>query len=115
MKPNFSSGAHHGGRPCCSSSAIATISSALSARAEANCAPISNANPPGMGAQHRSHALRGRDKARGHAPVTKRAEHARSMNLAALSMDVLDQITELFHLHGHCAYEGPREEPVTAL
>lgn len=32
-----------------------------------------------------------------------------------LTMDVLDQIVELFHLHGHTAYEGLREEPVTAL
>ena len=32
-----------------------------------------------------------------------------------LSMDVLDRIVELFHLHGHTVYDGPREEPVTAL
>jgi predicted HD phosphohydrolase len=31
------------------------------------------------------------------------------------SMDILDQITELFHLNGHTVYEGRREEPVTAL
>jgi phosphonate degradation associated HDIG domain protein len=33
----------------------------------------------------------------------------------SLSMDVLDQIVELFHLHGHSVYDGLREEPVTAL
>jgi phosphonate degradation associated HDIG domain protein len=33
----------------------------------------------------------------------------------SLSMDVLDQVTELFHLNGQSAYEGLREEPVTAL
>ena len=33
----------------------------------------------------------------------------------ALSMDVLDQVVELFHLHGQNAYEGLRNEPVTAL
>ena len=32
-----------------------------------------------------------------------------------LSMDVLDQIVELFHLHGNTVYDGLREEPVTAL
>lgn len=32
-----------------------------------------------------------------------------------LSLDVLDQITELFHLHGHSVYDDLREEPVTAL
>lgn len=32
-----------------------------------------------------------------------------------LTMDVLDQVVELFHLHGHNTYEGLREEPVTAL
>jgi predicted HD phosphohydrolase len=32
-----------------------------------------------------------------------------------LSMDVLDQVAELFHLHGHSSYEGLRTEPVTAL
>lgn len=38
------------------------------------------------------------------------------MNLdTTLSMDVLDQIVELFHLHGHSVYDGLREEPVTAL
>ena len=38
------------------------------------------------------------------------------MNLSTtLSMDVLDQLVELFHLHGHSAYDGLREEPVTAL
>jgi predicted HD phosphohydrolase len=31
------------------------------------------------------------------------------------TQDVLDQIVELFHLHGHARYEGLREEPVTAL
>ena len=28
---------------------------------------------------------------------------------------MLDQIVELFHLHGHTVYDGLREEPVTAL
>lgn len=32
-----------------------------------------------------------------------------------LTMDVLDQVLELFHLHGHTSYEGLREEPVSAL
>lgn len=32
-----------------------------------------------------------------------------------LTMDVLDQIAELFHLHGHTTYDDLREEPVTAL
>ena len=31
------------------------------------------------------------------------------------TMDVLDQIAELFHLNGHTTYPGLREEPVTAL
>jgi phosphonate degradation associated HDIG domain protein len=38
------------------------------------------------------------------------------MNIdTSLSMDVLDQVVELFHLHGHSVYDGLREEPVTAL
>jgi phosphonate degradation associated HDIG domain protein len=36
-------------------------------------------------------------------------------NTTMLSMDVLDQVVELFHLHGHSVYDGLREEPVTAL
>ena len=30
-------------------------------------------------------------------------------------LDVLDQVAELFHLHGRTSYEGRRKEPVTAL
>lgn len=38
-----------------------------------------------------------------------------NFNLPPPSMDVIDQLTELFHLNGHTVYEGRREEPVTAL
>ena len=41
VKPNFSSGASQGAEPCCCNSAMVTMRTALSARAEANCAAIS--------------------------------------------------------------------------
>lgn len=36
-------------------------------------------------------------------------------HIQSLSMDLVDQIEELFLRHGHASYEGLREEPVTAL
>ena len=47
MKPTFSSGAHQGAKPFWMSSAMATMSSALSASADANCAPMTMPKPRG--------------------------------------------------------------------
>jgi hypothetical protein len=48
VKPNFSIGAHHGGSDFSTSSAMATINRALSARAETNWAAITRWKPRGM-------------------------------------------------------------------